>query len=192
MWVYVCMCMCVCVFYTSDKNSCFWLVEEVNIFYCPLLFQSEITSSVTWRLIFYCNVNSDCIKMLTKQKGVHCYHAQRLDALWFLAGKYKRKQEHDERQFTLSSHVNLCSSSDIPRIRTRFWYRGLSVAGPREWGSLSLEIRIIIEIPCFKRALITHFCNLHYNWFDDLWGDIGSAEIGSTAYIITLLTCLLT
>ena len=47
---------------------------------------------------------------------------------------------------------------DIPHTRTKFGNRAFSVARPREWNSLPVDIRNIIDLSSFKRAIKTLFC----------------------------------
>ena len=44
---------------------------------------------------------------------------------------------------------------DIPRTRTTFGVRAFFVAGPREWNALPADIRNIIDLSSFKRAIKT-------------------------------------
>lgn len=51
----------------------------------------------------------------------------------------------------------------LPRLRTKFGERAFSYAGPRTWNSLPLEVRLVADIPKFKRLLKTYFFRLAYD-----------------------------
>ena len=61
----------------------------------------------------------------------------------------------------MQGHARLHSAAaglyDVPFTRTEFGRRAFSVAAPSEWNSLAVNIRQMLDIRQFKRALKTHY-----------------------------------
>ena len=82
--------------------------------------------------------------------------------------------------------TQLCPSADtlrIPHVKTKtFGQHSFSYSAPKQWNSLSSDIRHIQSSHAFKTALKTHLYKQYYNkWF----------QILSSFFLDLLLSCLL-